>query len=75
MTNLQKNLTKSEKSWKKLGGYSEMRILKHTCAVFWDRLVFYMVCYIGELLIFDSLVQKKNQLCFKVNPNTTVTQL
>ena len=40
MTNLQKNLTKSERPWKMLGGYSEMRILKHTCAVFWDRLVF-----------------------------------
>ena len=52
MTNLQKNLTKSEKPWKKLGGYSEMRILKHTCAVFWDKLVFYMVWVLIVVLCY-----------------------
>ena len=39
----------------------------------------WVLIILGELLIFDSHVQKKkkkkNHLCFKANPYTTVTQL
>ena len=56
------NLTKSEKPWKRLGGYSEMRILnipallRQTCFFTWFEFYFYQTfCMVIQVTVHVEL--------------------